>query len=387
MPRIRTFFVVTVIVAVTAALCVVGFAALEQAEAKRAESTQDAPPDRGVAVSVESVARRDVALRVSVSGFLEPYTQITISAQIPGQLEVQHVEASDLVSAGQPLYEMDASLRKVDLDKAAAAVARARSELDLAKEDVKRIERLQTQDSANPREVRQVNTALTAAKATFDQARASVEEATILLGKTVVRAPIAGLVAQVHTRQGEYAHVGQPIVEIIEVDSLKLTVQLNDSQIVAFTLGDPVAMRASARPGEVFDGRILRIHPRAARDSRMFEVEIEVPNPDHRLRPGFFVHAVLSQQRAEGRSGGAVEVITVPRTAVFERYRQQYCYVVRGADGEPFERAYLTLLETAPFLPDMKDVQVLSGVQAGERVITAGLLHVTHEAIVRVTDE
>ncbi len=386
MLKLRNVLVIAVIVLGTAALVVAGVAALNYAEEKRADATQIVPPDRGVAVGVATATQRDARLDVTVSGFLDAFEEITISAQIPGFVQIQHVEVSDRVDKGKTLFEMDASLREVDLKKANAVAARAQAEFDLANEDVKRIQRLNTQGSTNPREVLLVDTAHATAKAMLDQAVASVDEAEILLGKTIITAPFAGHVARVHTRQGEYAHAGQPIVDLIDMDRLKLIVQLNDRQVVAFAPQDPVTMRASARPSRKFDGRILRIHPSAAIDSRMFEIEIEIPNPEHSLRPGFFVTAELAQQDSSGSSPKDVEVLTIPRTAVFERYRQQYCFVVRSAEGESVERAYLTPLRTAPFLADMKTVQVLAGIQPGDRVITTGLLHATHEAIVRVSE-
>ena len=79
-------------------------------------------------------------------------------------------------------------------------------------------------------------------------------------------------------------------------------------------------------------------------------------------------------------------MVTIPRLAVLELYRQHYCYVVRRTAAESVDRAYWTLIETLPILSDPQNVQVISGLEVGDRVVTTGLQHVTHECVVRVVE-
>ena len=69
-----------------------------------------------------------------------------------------------------------------------------------------------------------------------------------------------------------------------------------------------------------------------------------------------------------------------------ELYRQHYCYVIRRRPGETVDRAIWTRIETRPVLTDPQFVEVVSGLTAGERVVTTGLQHVAHESIVRVVE-
>lgn len=380
----RNIVVTVIILLVTITLCIAGVAARQQARSRHAPSTDIALPDQGIAVSVAVARLRTLTLDVTASGFLEPFEELTLSAQVPGYVRRQYIEVSDRVEKDDPLFQLDDALRRIAVDKALAASDRAASELRLAEEQVRRIEKLQAQESANPTEILKVHTDFAVAQAMRKQALSAVEEAQILLEKTTIRAPITGSIARVHTRQGEYARVGQPLVDIIARHRLKLVVQLNDREVVTFAPGDTVAMTTPALPRRRFTGTILRIHPRAAADSRKFEVEIEVPNADLALRPGFYVQAKL--HRSTGDGSESVQAITLPRMAVFERYRQQYCYIVRRAEGESVDRAIRTPVETAPLLSDRQFVQVLSGVQPGDRVITTGLQHVTHQSAVRVVE-
>ncbi len=381
----RNITVTVIILLITLVLGVAGIAARQRAETKRASADGPTVPDEGVAVVVATAKMLNVTPDVRASGFLEPYEELTLSAQVSGYVQRQLVEVSDQVDAGATLYRIEDSVHRVALERARAQAERAASELKLAEEQLRRVEHLKRQDSAPPIEVLQVETDLAIAQAMCRHADAAVAEARILLEKTTTRAPMSGGIARIHTRQGEYAHLGQPLLDIIERGRLKLIVQLNDREVVAFEPGDPVTMAVAALPDRVFRGSVLRIHPRATLDSRKFEVEIEVPNPDNALRPGFYVQAELS-----GRTDSSVETVqavVVPRMAVFELYRQRFCYVVRAVDGETVERAHRTAIRTAPMLSDMQSVQVLSGVDPGDRVITTGLQQVTHQSIVRAVEE
>lgn len=383
----RNTTVLISVLLVTAVLGIVGVGALREAEARR--TTSDTPPgiERGVAVRVAVASFRQIALEVSTRGFLEPFERVTISAEVSGYVQSRLIEAAHRVTKGDPLFRLDNALHQAALDKALADVDRARSDLNLATENRRRIEKLRVEQSANPTEVLQVNTEYAKAEAMVKHAEAVVREARILLDKTVIVSPLTGVVARVHTRAGEYAHAGQPLVDVIEVDRLKLPVQLDDREVVSFSPGDPVTLFVTAVPGGHFEGKVLRIYPSAAVDSRRFEVEIEVPNSDGRLRPGFYVEAKLRRKEGEATDAErASRILSIPRMAVTEQYRKHFCYVVKSIDGESIDRAIKTPIETIPLLSDPRHVQVVGGITAGDRVVTTGLQHVTHECAVRIVE-
>ncbi len=374
----RRILVSLALILATAALCVVGLEAMRENESRRAKAATQPTRDEGVRIQVESVVRRVVPFNVQATGFLVPFEELIVAAQVPGFVAIQRVEAGDRVEEGDTLFQIDDALRTLDLRKAQAEVERAQADLTLAEENFRRIERLEDQESANPMEVLRDRTALETARAILKQSEAARRETEELLRKSTINAPISGYVAAVHTRQGEYAHVGQPLAEVIDTDRVKLVVQLNEREIVHCAVGDPAVITSPALPGQRFEGNMLRIPPRAALDSRKFDIEIVLENRDQRLRPGFFVAASVAP--ADTRDDQSVLVI--PRTAVFESYRRLYCFVVESEHDE--DRARLTLIEAAPLLADPKLVRILQGLNEGDRVITKGLQHVTDDTLVNI---
>jgi len=380
--------VVTVVVLViTAGLCAGGVTALRWVEVQRAEQQSVEPPTAGVDVEVAAARMRLVGHEVSSRGFLAADEQLVISSEVAGRIDGQFVEASDRVEKGGVLFEIDRALREMAVEKAKADVARMRSDLHEAQVHWQRVARLEETDSAPPIEVLEVQSAVERSKAMVRAAEVALSEAELVLDKTTIRSPVSGVVAGVLARQGEFASIGHPLAEVIVTDRVRLTVQLNDREVVSIGPGDTVEVSVSALPGEVFAGEILRIFPRATLDSRKFEVEIGISNPDGRLRPGFFAEARITPGRGSSEGGeGVREILTIPRLAVQELHRQEYCFVVVRRAGESVDRARWTLIETLPILTDPQSVQVVSGLEAGERVITLGHLHVTHDTVVRVVE-
>lgn len=375
-----------VVILVTAALVCAGVAALNHAKAKHREAAGATLRPEGVEVEFAVATQQYVAPEVSASGFLRPFEELTISAQVAGYIASQLVDVSDRVRVGDSLFQLDTSLRESAVHKARAAVDRAGTDLQFANKNRDRLLKLQTQQSANATEILQADTEVAVAAAVLKQAEAGLEDATILLDKTVIRSPLTGFVSKLHRRKGEYAHIGRPLIEIIETDRLKLLVELNDGEIVPFAPGDPVSVRVTALPGEPLAGSILRIHPGATADTRKFVVEIEIPNPGHRLRPGFYAEARLMHGETDEADAHRHLILTIPRMAIVDQRQKQYCYVVRHVESENQERAFRVPIETVPILSDPHHVAVLSGIVPGDRVITTGLRHVRHNGIVRIAE-
>jgi len=380
----RDSIAVVVVLLMSAALGVGGVVALRWTKASD-ERTEARPMETsGVAVSVASVTATKRSLEIDSRGFLVPFEELTLSAEVSGTVEEQLVDVPDRVHKGDTLFQLDDSLRDVAINKALADAKGAASDVHKAEENARRVERLKETDSARPVESLDAETALAKANAVAQRAQAAVAEARLLKNKSTLIAPRNGVIARIYARQGEYAHAGQPLVDIIVLDRLKLTVQVDDREIVELVPGDTVAMVATALPGRTLSGSILRIFPRAVPDSRKFEVEILVPNPDRRLRPGFFVEAKIKPTPLH--AADQPTILTLPRLAISELYRQQYCFVVRKDINGGVERAHWTPIETLPILTDPQHVQVVSGLHLADRVVITGLQHVTDDCAVRIVE-
>jgi len=199
-----------------------------------------------------------------------------------------------------------------------------------------------------------------------------------------------GVVSNIYSRRGEFTQPGQPLVDIIEMDRLKLIAKIEDHDVVWVEVGQLVTLTTSTLPGARFAGTLRRIYPKALPGSRKFEMEIELPNPDLQLRPGFFMIGTITEQ-TKGKPGAeSAGILIVPREAVVERYGQHYCYVVdqkkKAKGGDPVFVAVRTAVEVLPIPSDPRSYQLVRGSAEGSWVVTKGHQHLSERSDVRVTD-
>jgi len=386
MKQPKTWIVALGVFLITGLLGAGGVAAYRKAQAEHRKQLTDLPEQIATPVRVARVERRPAGFEVRTHGFLTPYETLGIAAEVTGRVEQQHVEVSDPVLEGSVLFELDHALLDAAQEKALAEKQKADSTVNQARFNAQRVEKLKRQDSANPIEIQDVETALERALAIQKEAQAALDEVTIRIRKSIVRAPSRGVVARIYARQGEFARAGQLMADIIIVDRLKLNVQLNDREVVGFEPGDDVSIEAVAIPSRRFAGRILRIYPQASAQSRKFEVEIEVPNDQGLLRPGFFVNARLIPSGRSGSSGEVPSIVVIPRLATMVRHQQPYCFTVAGDGPDGGLRAHWTPLETRPLSADPQYVQVLSGVAPGQTVVMSGLQDLADGALVSLQE-
>ena len=104
----------------------------------------------------------------------------------------------------------------------------------------------------------------------------------------VIRAPVAGAVAERLVQPGEFIKEDTPVVTLVQMDPLKLSTAVQEKYAGVIMPGMPVEFTVESYPKETFHGRIVSVSPAVDQATRTFAVEAELPNRDHRLKPGFF---------------------------------------------------------------------------------------------------
>ena len=214
--------------------------------------------------------------------------------------------------------------------------------------------------SVSPHEFDEVKAKLAAATARRDaahanssQAEAVVVEARTVMGFTKIRAPFDGLITAKLVDAGAMAAPGVPLLIVEDPSRFRLEAMLDESQIGAVRLGASIPVVLDSLGGETITGKVVQIVPAADPASRSFTVKIDLPtNPQ--IRSGLFGRARFPR--------GQRESILVPQTALLHRGQLDAIYVV-GKD-EIASLRYVTLGK-----PSGSDVEVLSGLDSGERLV------------------
>lgn len=313
------------------------------------------PPANVHVLTLKTTVIEDV---LPLTGRIEPWEEITVSAEVSGTVELQGVEEGDFVRAGQDVFHIDTAWYQAEHTRAVAEEA-------LAKQEMERAESLRKNGISSPQEL---DRALTQRKV----AEANVAAAATRLEKSVVHAPIAGIVDRIFLKAGEWADTGKPLVRIVQTEKVKVIVGVPERDIPYFKTGDAVTLTCDAFADTVFSGRIYRIATTAERETRTFPIEIEIANGDGRLKPGMIARVRLVRATYP-------EAISVPIFSIISLENQRFAVVEEGGV------ARFRSIEAGRLQGD--HVHVTRGLQAGDRLIVAGHRDLREGQAVTVTDE
>jgi membrane fusion protein (multidrug efflux system) len=253
-------------------------------EGAQPEAEERAAP--AVSVEVMELVPQSLVERVELSGELEPWVHVSVSAELGGTVELVSFREGQRVSKGQILARVGSDLFEADLAEARARLEGAQAIYEKSEQLFKR-EHLPRQE-------------LIAATSALRAAEARVKQAELRLERSIIEAPISGVALSREIEPGEVVSPGAPITELYVVDRLKAVAGIPENDIAAFRVGGDATIEVDAFPGRTFEGRIHLIGPAARGPSRTFPTEIAIDNPKGELRPGMIARVALVKRRLEG---------------------------------------------------------------------------------------
>ncbi len=328
-----------------------------------------AAPETVSGLSMFTAQRATVPDYVEATGTVHASQSAQLSSQVMGTITRVNVREGDHVRRGQVLVSIDEAQPRAAYQSATAglqaseqAIAAADADYALADATMRRYQMLYDKKSVSPQEFDEIKARRQAAaardqlaKAGLAQAQAALAQAQTMLGYTRVRAPFDGVVTEKRADPGTLASPGMPLLVVEDQRRFRLEASVDEGDIHLVKLGQAVPVTLDSLPGAHFSGRVAQIVPAADPASRSFLLKVELP-ADSRLRSGLFGRAHIAR--------GQRQAILVPRSAVVERGQLQGIYVL-GEDRIATLR-YITLGQ-----PAGEQVEALSGLQGGERVVAA----------------
>lgn len=299
-------------------------------------------------VAVEKKRPRELLL----DGLLEAMQKSTISAQTPARVVELPVDVGDVVEQGQVI----ARLRDVDAQArssgARAGLAEARARLAEAEVSYQRARDVWERKLIARAQFDRAEAEYKSAQARVAAAEAAGREAQEGVDYTVVRAPYAGIVLERHVEVGEIAAVGTPLITGVSLAQLRVAVEVPEQSIGAVRRGGQA--RVLLADGRSLQVQALRIPPSADTRTHSFRVLVELPAAAPDLFPGTLVKVAFST--------GETRVLAVPSAAVVRRGEITGLYVLGAQERLSFRYVRLGGTDADG------DVEVLSGLAAGERV-------------------
>ncbi len=319
-------------------------------------------------VKTVAIQRAPVPDVVEAVGTVHANQSAQLSAQIVASVRSVNATEGKRVRRGDVLVVLDDAATRAAADQANAGITAAQQQAaaadanyGLAQATLSRYQSMYDKKSVSPHEMDQVQASYKAAAAQRDaanaahaQAVAGAAQARAMLGYTRIRVPFDGVVTAKNVDPGALAAPGAPLVTVEDTSSFRLEVAVDESDLRYVQLGAKVPVAIDA-VGDDVQATVQQVVPAADPASRSFTVKLALPK-DARLHSGLFGRARFPK--------GQRDAVVVPRTAVMDRGQMQGVYVV-GPDGAVTLR-FITLGK-----PQGENVEVLSGLSGGERLVAA----------------
>lgn len=339
-----------------------------------------------------TVQRADIEDAVLASGTLEAFRQVSVGAQVSGQIKSLKVDVGDEVRKGQLIAEIDSLPQTNSLRNAEAALATARAQWRArqaeevqAEQTYKRQQVLRAADASSQADfeaaeatLNTVRAGVEALKAQVAQAEIAADTARINLGYTRIVSPMDGHVVAIVTKEGQTVNANQSaptIVKIAQLDTMTIKAQISEADVVRVLPGQKAYFTVLGEPDRRYDATLRSVDPApeslasessssssssdsaASAKAIYYNGVFEVPNPERRLR--ISMTAQVRIVRAEAR-----DALSIPSSALGARGRDG-AYTVRVLDAE----GRVQRREIKVGLNNSVNAQVLEGLEAGERVV------------------
>lgn len=200
-------------------------------------------------------------------------------------------------------------------------------------------------------EVAQAYAQVQSAAARAAEAEAERRRVAALVNYTHVRAPFDGIITQRHLSPGHFLQPSQgtgskmePIFTVVQIDPVRVFVDVPENDAVDVQPGDKAQVRIPALPGQEFAGTVARTSWALSPQQRTLRAEIDLPNPDGKLRPGMYVNARIAIEQSI--------VLTLPAAATLTQDGQSYCFCLE--DGRAMRTALQTGRRAGPWVEVLK---------------------------------
>lgn len=292
--------------------------------------------------------------RIDAVGTALANEQVTLSAPVTQRIVKLNFDDGQYIAKGQVVAVLAAGQENAQLAEAGARAQEARQQLD-------RLNQLQARGFATKSAVDTQQALAAQASAQAAQARASI-------GDRVIRAPFSGWVSLRNISSGAVVTAGTEIAQISDISRIKLDFAVPETMLSQIAPGQPINAVAAAWPGQPFHGTIATIDPVLNSQTRAVTVRAILDNGDRKLKPGMLLTVTIEAQ--------ARMSIAVPEIAVVGEGDQSFVYVV--------DKGAAKRVPVRMGIHQNGMVEILSGLTAGQPVVTEGVVKISDGAKVRL---
>ncbi len=319
----------------------------------------------------------------TLAGVARAGVESRLSFRVAGTVVAVHVALGDSVRKGQVLARLDPTDYELKVEEAEAALAQGEAGLRRAQADYERVRALYENNNASKSELDAGRAAAESAQAQVRAVRKQLDLAQQQLGYTVLRAPIDGAVAEVDVEINEAVRSGEEVFLLTAGARPEVEVAVPEVMIVAVEMRQPVSVVFDALPGRVLAAEVAKVGVAAIGAASTFTVVARLVEEAPEVRPGMAAEVTFRL-----RSPGRERRIVVPGVAVGEDREGRYVFVLERGAGEAAGEGVVRrrAVEVGDEVQGLGGIEIRSGLEAGEEVVTAGVRRLADGMRVRTAD-
>lgn len=308
-------------------------------------ATAGGAPSGAVTVEAVKVATAQLPQTITAVGSLRSDESITVRPEVAGRISAIQFNEGQRVAKGATLIKLDPSINEADVQQARANLKLAKSKFDRAV-DLSKSNFISGQ-------------AKDEAENNLRVAEASLQLAEAKLAKTEIKAPFSGIIGLRVLSVGDYVKEGADIVNLEAIDPLKVDFRVPEIYLKQVQVGQSLQVALDALPGKTYEGRVFAINPLIDATGRSLVIRAQVKNADAALRPGMFTRVRLITRNEQ-------DALVLPEQAIVPQGEEQFVFKI--VDGRA--------LRTKVAVGQRRDgkVEIVSGLAAGDMVVSAGQL-------------
>ncbi len=329
-------------------------------------------PRPPMTVELAPVVRRDMAATVTVVGNLVGAATVDAVPRGQGRLDAVYVKLGDPVRHGQPIAKLEdreiveqINQAEATFNVSQATIRQRQADLKLAQNNMERSKSLferdllprQTFDDTDARYQAAI-AQLELAQAQMAQSKARLDELKINLSNTIITSPVDGFIGKRTLDPGASVGVNTSFISVVDIRTVRLVINVIEKDLRRIHQGIATDVEVDAYPGEHFNGRVARLAPILDPATRTAQVEIEIPNPGYRLKPGMYARVRFTVEKHDN-------ALVVPTLSVVDIQGKLGVWVPGEGDSPSFQPVVIGI-EQQDF------TEITTGVTEAQKVISTG---------------
>jgi membrane fusion protein (multidrug efflux system) len=329
--------------------------------------------EKVVPVETDAVKTGSIEESIELTGWVRANMVTEVTSKVTGRLEslqldkddgtIVDVEEGVQVKKGQQIAVIDHNIYQAQVDAAKAAEEAAQVGLADAEREKRRILALFEGGSATEQSKDKAITTAELAATQLNSAKANLELAEINLQESTIRSPIDGIVIQKHIDVGNLINIGQRIVTVADINTVKLVVSAPERYVGQVKEGLPVKIKVDSYQEKGFEAKVYSVYPALDEQTHTIQVEIRLDNAKLLLKPGMYAKVTIVLKHKD-------DTVVIPRDVVLGgKVDEPYVYVVENGI------AHKRIVKTG--ITEGANIEIIEGLKAGESLVVNGMNYLT----------